>query len=59
LFYDGDPSDIQGNYTLYFWADRYPNGGQDLLITIPKKVITEQNWQKVYDKNNWLIFLKK
>ncbi len=59
LFYDDQVNNTEGDFTLFFWADRYPNGGQDLLIKIPKKNISEQNWQEVYNKNNWRIFLKK
>lgn len=59
LFYDEQTNVVDGDFTLFFWADRYPNGGQDLLIKIPKKNITKQDWEEVYIKNNWHIFLKK
>ncbi|MDQ5938573.1 MAG: hypothetical protein QG642_263, partial [Patescibacteria group bacterium] len=59
LFYDEQTSVFDGDFTLFFWADRYPNGGQDLLIKIPKENISKQDWEEVYIKNNWHIFLKK
>lgn len=59
LFYDEQTSVVDGDFTLFFWADRYPNGGQDLLIKIPKENISKQDWKEVYIKNNWHIFLKK
>ncbi len=59
LFYDDQIDNAEGDFTLFFWADRYPNGGQDLLIKIPKKLISEQNWEQVYSKDNWRIFIKK
>lgn len=57
LFYD-DQKD-KDNYIFYIWVDNYPNGGKNQTITLPKKLISEEDWQKVYDKNNWLIFLRK
>jgi hypothetical protein len=59
LFYDDQVNNTEGYFTLFFWADRYPNGGQDLLIKIPKENISKQDWEEVYIKNNWHIFLKK
>ena len=59
LFYDEKPSEDLGVFILNFWSDNYPNGGQDMLIEIPKYLISENNWQEVYNKNNWRIFLKK
>lgn len=59
LFYDEQTNVVDGDFTLFFWADRYPNGGQDLLIKIPKGNISKQDWEEVYIKNNWHIFLKK
>lgn len=59
LFYDDQANNLEGDFTLFFWADRYPNGGQDLLIKIPKKLINEQNWQEVYSQDNWRIFIEK
>lgn len=59
LLYDQDPNNEQSDYLLFFWADNYPNGGQELLINLPKKVISGQYWQLVYNKDNWRIFLKK
>lgn len=59
LFYDEQTNVVDGDFTLFFWADRYPNGGQDLLIKISKGNISKQDWEEVYIKNNWHIFLKK
>lgn len=59
LFYDEQTNGAEGDFTLFFWADRYPNGGEDLLIKIPKGNISKQDWEEVYIKNNWHIFLKK
>jgi len=59
LFYDDQIDDESGDFSLFFWADRYPNGGQDLIIKIPKRLISEQNWASVYSQNNWRIFIKK
>jgi len=46
-------------YPLFFWADNYPNGGKELELRLPAALIVEKYWDKVYDENNWVIFLKK
>ncbi len=47
------------DYTLYFWHDNFPNGGKDVEVKLPKNLIIEYDWDKVYNKNNWVIFLRK
>lgn len=59
LLYDDQADNNDGYFSLFFWEDRYPNGGEDLVIHLPKKNISTQDWQEVYHKNNWRIFLKK
>lgn len=49
----------QDNYILNFWTDNYPNGGKDEQVYLPKSLISVDDWQEVYHKNNWLIFLRK
>jgi len=53
LFGDND------NYSLFYWQDNYPNGGKELVIKIPIKLITDQYWQKVYTDKLWDIFIRK
>jgi hypothetical protein len=59
LFYYNPKIDKEGYYALYFWQDNFPNGGKDLVLYLPQNLITEDSWQEVYHKNNWLIFLRK
>jgi len=56
LIYDDNQDDY---YTLYFWHDNFPNGGKEAQIYLPKELIVDKYWDKIYNKNNWLIFLKK
>jgi hypothetical protein len=51
-------SDSQ-NYSLFFWADNYPNGGKELVIKIPKSQISLLQWEKAYEDKEWLILLKR
>ncbi|MFA5126716.1 MAG: arabinofuranosyltransferase [Patescibacteria group bacterium] len=53
-----DPNDPQF-YTLFFWQDKYPNGGQESQIYLAKNLISDQDWQLIDAANNWLIFIKK
>ena len=52
-------SDQGDAYVLYFWVDNYPNGAKEEKIYLPKKLISDKDWQEVYNENNWVIFLKK
>lgn len=45
-------------YPLYFWQDNYPNGGKDVRIDLPKKNVDALKWKRVYEDEEWLIFLK-
>jgi len=49
----------KNNYSLFYWRDNYPNGGKELVIKIPIKLISDQYWQKVYSNKDWQIFIKK
>lgn len=58
LFYN--PYSGAGDYyNLYFWVDNYPNGGKDKEMYLPKSLIIDKYWQEVYNKDNWIIFLRK
>jgi hypothetical protein len=46
-------------YTFYFWNDNFPNGGKEAQIHLPKNLIVDKYWDKVYNADNWLIFLRK
>ncbi len=46
-------------YPLFFWSDNYPNGGKELRLDLPKNLIDEKYWQKVYNEDEWYIFIKK
>ncbi len=59
LFYDGPSNSRTDAYPLYLWLDNYPNGGREQVLYLPKKLIDEKYWQKIYQKDNWLIYLKK
>lgn len=59
LLYYNPTLDNSDYYSLYFWEDNFPNGGKDSQLYLPKKLITEEYWTKVYNKNNWEIYLKK
>ncbi|MBP9802243.1 hypothetical protein KBC40_01485 [Patescibacteria group bacterium] len=57
LFYN-DTSNAE-HYVFDFWVDNYPNGGRNQKIYLAKDLISEEDWNLVYNKNNWLIFLRK
>lgn len=59
LLYYNPKTDNQEFYTLFFWHDNFPNGGKDVQVYLPQALIIESDWQKVYNENNWLIFIKK
>jgi len=46
------------NYSFYFWADNYPNGGKELVIEIPKDKFTSLGWTKKYEDKEWIIYTK-
>lgn len=56
LFYINKESD---SYAFFYWKDNYPNGGKEGYIQIPKNLITNEYWDKVYDNGDWYIFIKK
>ena len=59
LLYHNSELDQAGDYPLWFWHDNFPNGGKDAEIRISQDLISEQDWQVVYDMNNWTVFVRK
>lgn len=47
------------SYAFFYWQDNYPNGGKEGYIQIPKYLITEEYWNKIYDNGDWYIFVRK
>lgn len=45
-------------YPLFYWNDRYPNGGEEKKIHIPKTLIETLGWKKTFDGPEWVIYLK-
>lgn len=56
LFYMDKKND---SYAFFYWKDNYPNGGKEGYIQIPKNIITEEYWNKIYDNGDWYIFIRK
>lgn len=46
-------------YPLFFWADNYPNGGQEIELKLAKDLISSQFWSKIYDSGGFAIYLLK
>lgn len=46
-------------YPLIFWQDNYPNGGKELLLELPKDLITEEDWNIDYEDNEWAVFIRR
>ncbi len=57
LLYSAQPDD--DFYTLYFWMDNFPNGGKDQELYLPKKLISDNDWQLVGQTGQWDIFIKR
>lgn len=56
LLYNEPDSSV---YPLFFWADNYPNGGEELRLDLDKKKVQALNWSLVYDANEWEIYIKQ
>jgi len=59
LLYDDLGDSKTDAYPVYLWLDNYPNGGREQVLYLPKNLIDEKYWQKIYQKDNWLIYIKK
>ncbi len=59
LLYNNNELDQAGYYPLWFWHDNFPNSGKDVEVHLPQSLIIDSDWDKVYNKDNWIIFIKK
>jgi len=46
-------------YPLIFWKDNYPNGGEELILSLPKELVNQDDWKLRYQDSEWLVFTRK
>lgn len=47
------------SYPLLFWLDNYPNGGREEMIKIPKNLIDENLYNKVFENKDFIFLTTK
>ncbi len=45
-------------YPLFLWADRFPNGGGEERVDVPKASIEALGWEKRFENKEWVIYAK-
>ncbi|OGL88904.1 hypothetical protein A3H75_02105 [Candidatus Uhrbacteria bacterium RIFCSPLOWO2_02_FULL_51_9] len=41
----------QDTYQLFFWVDRFPNGGAEETLAFPQKLVSTKSWKKLFENN--------
>jgi hypothetical protein len=54
LYYD----EATKTYPIFFWEDKWPNGGAERRLDLEPALIDINRWRLVSDADNWHIYLK-